>query len=517
MAKAQKIVRPDEPNIIFPLATSYNERGIAGYTHSVTNSEDQRKVNCFYELAKNPMTGKGTLTLAKRPGVSDSSGGATFGTATQQVFLIISQPISTLIGKQVGSIPPWVISIISGTDIRASDAATDTVIQTIGATYRPSYIDKTLISGVETVVLQLRPFTFSSVQRVYYSNAIATWTEITDADFTALVHRGKMEHMDGFAFILEAQNRIFNSDTNSISSWVASNFITKQIVQDTPVGLAKLNNQIIAFGEDTVEMFYNAGNATGSPLLPIRHLHQRIGLVAPRVDGDGGHYYCTIGDRIYFVGRAAGGIKTAGVFAYNGSVMEKISTPYIDKILSELASSTTAFSSVNSMGFHGKMAVSILLTVPNDTAPRWLMFFPEWKEWFEWTSTIFNSINSGEHFLACSSGNKATIYNFPSTDNWQDAGTSYQWFSQFKLPTNGSARRFMHMYGVDADTDASANDLTVEISTNDCVSFSTLGTIDQTQDRKLAFRGGAFRKAHIRLGNTNARPTRIHNFLARID
>src|SRR5258706_4423579 len=90
----------DEPNVIIPLASSYNERGITGFTHAVTNSEDQRKINCFYELVKNAMTGKGTLTLSKRPGVTDSSGGLGWGATGQDVYLIISEPNSTALGKE---------------------------------------------------------------------------------------------------------------------------------------------------------------------------------------------------------------------------------------------------------------------------------------------------------------------------------------------------------------------------------------------------------------------------------
>lgn len=508
----------DEPNIVIPLASSYNERGVTGYTHSITNSEDQRKINCFYELAKNAMTGKGTLTLVKRPGVSDSSGGAGWGATGQDVYLIVTDPTaSSGIGKQSANVPPWVINV-SGGNIRASSAAVDTNI-TSSAAYLPYFIDKTIISGIETVVLQIKfqSASLTTSQQAWYSSAIATWTQITDGDFTALVHRGKMEHMDGYAFILDSLNKIWNSDTNSLANWTATSFIAKQIVQDVPVGLAKLNNQIIAFGDDTLEAFYNNGNTTGSPLFPIRHLHQRVGLIAPFVSNSAatGHYYCTIGKRIFFVGRIAGGINAACVFAYDGQIVEKISSPYIDKLLSEIV--TTSFYSVNSVGFHGQQAMAILLTSPNATSQRWLMFFPEWKEWFEWTSTVFSPINSGEHFLSCGAALKDKIYNFPSTDNWQDAGTSYAWSTQFKLPTNASSPKFMPMYGIDSDTDTSANSLTVEISTDDSKTFSTLGTIDQTQDRKVLFGGGSFRRAHIRLGNTNARPSRLHRFLARIE
>src|SRR5258707_7606423 len=86
----------DEPNVIIPLASSFNERGIAGFTHSVTNSEDQRKINCFYELAKNAATGKGTLTLAKRPGVTKDSN--SYGDSTQVPYLIITYPSTSPFG-----------------------------------------------------------------------------------------------------------------------------------------------------------------------------------------------------------------------------------------------------------------------------------------------------------------------------------------------------------------------------------------------------------------------------------
>jgi len=202
------------------------------------------------------------------------------------------------------------------------------------------------------------------------------------------------------------------------------------------------------------------------------------------------------------------------VFVFDGSQFNRVSTPYIDKILSEKADSIY---SVNSVGHHGQVGVGIALTAPGTATQRWLMFYPDWKEWFEWTSTIYSPVNSGPWFLGSSSGNTHRVYDFPATDNWQDDGTSYPWSAQFRVPSNGASRNFMLMYGVDADTDTSANSLTVEASDDDCATFSTLGTIDMTQDRKVLFRGGSYRKRHIRLGATNARPARLHNFLARIE
>lgn len=502
-AAVKAIGATDEPNVILPLATSYNERGVAGFTHTVTNSEDQRKINCFYELAKNAMTGKGTLTLAKRPGVQVGSG--SFGSSTQATFLIARAPSSAL------NATPWIFSRVTN-DIRVSDSSVTTVIVT-AATYYPTYIDKTIISGAETLVLQIEA-TPTSTHRVFFSSGAigAAWTEIVDADFTGLSHRGKMEHMDGFAFILASDNKIYNSDTNSLANWTATSFIAKQIIQDSPLGLAKLNNQIIAFGETTMEVFYNAGNTTGSPLLPVRHLHQRIGLAKSTTSTSTTHYYAVVGDRLYFAGRRAGGVGSVGVFAYDGQRVEKVSTPYIDKIFSENGSCALIYP----VGFGGASAIAFSLQTIGDS--RWFMFFPDYKEWFEWASDVFRPTNNGHYFVGSGSASLSDkVYSFAQSDNWQDNAVSYAWSTQFKLPANGSARKFMPMYGVDADTDTSANSLTVEISTDDSKTFSTLGTIDQTQDRKVLFRGGSFRRAHIRLGNTNARPSRLHNFLARIE
>lgn len=493
----------DEPNVILPLAFSYNERGVQGFTHTVTNSEDQRKVNVFYETVRNAATGKGTLTLCKRPGVAINA--ISCGSSTQTPYAILTSE-----GRSVVS-QPIVFSVSSGGDITGSESATPTTILTPASGQKPYIADKTSISSIENLVLQTRTST-TSKHRVFYSTDNITWTEIVDVDFTGLIHAGKMEHMDGFAFILADTNRIWNSDSNSLANWTATSFITKAIRQDYPVGLARLKNQILAFGDRSVEMFYNATNTVGSPLGRIPQLSQDIGLVGT-ISG-GTNYYATIENKIFFVGRKSGGLYSVGVFAYDGANFDKVSTMYIDKILNEKADS---LASVTTFGFMGHAAVAINWTIPGTTSLRWLMFFPEWREWFEWTSDIFSPVNSGSWFLGISSGNTNKVYNFTASDNWQDNGTSYAWSTQFKLPMNGSSTKFMPMYGVDADTDTVANNLTVEISTTDPQVFSTLGTIDQTQDRKVLFEGGSFTKAWIRLGNTNARPTRIHSWLARIE
>jgi hypothetical protein len=120
----------------------------------------------------------------------------------------------------------------SGNDCRASDASTTTVIVT-AAGYAPAYVDKTAISGVDTLVVQLR--NASGTQTAWYSSAIGTFTQINDSDFTSLAHQGKIEHLDGYAFIA-TRNRIYSSDINSLSSWNAASYIDRQSKQDIGTG-----------------------------------------------------------------------------------------------------------------------------------------------------------------------------------------------------------------------------------------------------------------------------------------
>ena len=492
-----------KPNIVLPLASSYDERGVAGFTDSQTNDYDQRKINCFYEVTKNAITGSGKIKLSKRPGISDS--GNSYGVSGQTTFVAITKPGGSFAD---GSATPWVFGVSSLTTIFAADSSTSAAIVTASG-YIPAYVDKTLISGVETIVLQIRK-DFTNSQRAFYSatNSVSSFIEITHTNFTSLVHKGKMESMDGFTFVLDNQNRIFTSSSNSLAAWGPADFITKQVKQDFPVGLARLNNQILAFGNETVEVFYNAGNTAGSPLSPIRQLHQKIGLsigVGNPVTAT--HYYAIIENRLYFIGRKAGGASSLGLYVYNGSSFQKISTQEMDKILS-----TANIFSVNSVGFNGNAAIAISFTDPLAITANWLMFFPEWNDWFEWKSTIFQPVNSGSNFLGLSQPTKTYI--FSTGDAWADAGTSYTMQTQFKLPNDGAQNKFCQKVSVTGDTSTTAQGLLIEFSDDDYQTWNTAGTIDLTQSEKYLTRLGRYYDRAYRITSTTAAEVRLSSFNA---
>lgn len=509
------------PNLTIPLASSYNGRGDKGYTNTITSSYDQRKINCCYELVKNSITGKATLYLAKRPGVT---GSVILNDTTHQLYRLQQAPGSSVRDA------PWGFLASSSANYAASTATTTTILT--ANDYWPAFSDRTLISGVDTVYVQLLKNDVSLAQRVFYSTAIGTWTEISDGDFTGLFHRGKMEAMDGFHFILTSANNVVNSDLNSIANWTATGSIAKQIKQDFPRGLMRLGNQLLACGDETMEPFYNAGNPSGSPLSGIKQLHQRIGIYANGSaisTGTGSllsgstDYYATVENKIYFVGRSGSAYSSISVYSYDGSRCEKIGTPGVDKILSEMVGGVggALFGpyAVTTVRFHGQTAIAIVLTSPVVTIHRALMFFPQWNDWAEWTSGIFLiSGNSGSHYIITSIGsNQSQTLTFSdASEFFDDAGTNYLFSTQFKLPPNGGQRKRMLEYGVIGDTARSANTLTVEVSDDDWQTFTTKTTLDLTKVRKIAVQGGTYIERGIRLSNTNALETRLQSFIARV-
>jgi hypothetical protein len=356
------------------------------------------------------------------------------------------------------------------------------------------------------LVVQLR--NASGTQTAWHSTAIGTFTQISDSDFTGLAHQGKLEHIDGYALI-STRNRIYNSDLNSLSAWRDTGYIARQTTQDIGTGLGKLGSQIISWGTATMEIFRNVGNPTGSPLEGQPMLAQRYGLPSTIVTGMR-HYYAELGGRIYWRGS-----NPSGVYAYDGQRVEKISSPAIDKILAE-----RQHYHVGVIGFQGKRALALCLDTPDAATQRALLFFPEWNDWFEWSSTVFIAQASPRLEDVCLGvgSNQHKLYAIATTsDNWQDAGGNFTWTHQFKMPKKGMGLERMHWFGVKGDTARSALSLSVEFSDDDYQSFSSARTIDMTSPKKQLMACGSYRSARaVRLSYAGSLDVRIESALARV-
>jgi hypothetical protein len=496
MARVEYI---DEPNLIVPLAASLNQRGIAGFTQAITNRTDQLKINTVYEPITNAFTGKTTLYVGKRPGVVDSGG--VYGTSTNVSYFHEIAPDGSV---------PWLF-YKHGDDVRAAvNGGTSTNITTSAVNVIPAFIDKTSIGGVdEAIVIQLRN-NASFAQTVWQSagsNPSAGFTQLT-LQGTPL---GKMEFLDGYGFISDVDGRIWNSQLNTLSTWPASAWISRTVMQDTATGLARLGNQIISFGTASMEVFRNAGNAAGSPLESVKPLSKNYGLPTPNTIGKR-HYYAVLGDWLYWRGS-----NPTGVFAYNGMTVEKVSTPAVDKIIGQV---DVYF--VGVITFSGKAAVVFGLNLVTDATQRALLFFPSWKDWILWESSVFIPQTSPRNteVLLGGPGNTSKLFNLSiSAENYRDAGTDYTMTLQFKLPTNGNAHQRLQMFGVKGDTAASTTTSTLKVrfTTDDWQTSTAARDIDLTKAKKHIYRCGGYSDLGVYLDHTGNLNCRLEAALARVE
>jgi hypothetical protein len=99
---------------------------------------------------------------------------------------------------------------------------------------------------------------------VFTTNAAGT--KISDGDFPT-PHVPMPIFMDGYLFLAKAGTAdLYNSDLNDPAAWTNGSYISSELYPDDIVGLAKINNYLVAIGRTGCEYFYDAANAVGTPL-----------------------------------------------------------------------------------------------------------------------------------------------------------------------------------------------------------------------------------------------------------
>lgn len=93
-----------------------------------------------------------------------------------------------------------------------------------------------------------------------------------DADYPATTVKG-FAYLNGATYVMQPQAVIWGSAINSVSvagDWTALNFISAQADPDNGIAIDKQLVYVIAMNQWTTEVFFDAGNATGSPLGPVQ-------------------------------------------------------------------------------------------------------------------------------------------------------------------------------------------------------------------------------------------------------
>ena len=129
--------------------------------------------------------------------------------------------------------------------------------------------------------------------------------------------------MDGYLFLAEKDSdTIYNSDLNDYTTWDLD--VQKIRATQFPgniVALSRINNYVVAFKENSLEFFYNAGLSDTSPLERNTSYTKQIGLY------NTGSLVST-NNTCYFVGKDQYGSRK--VFELTETKCDVISTPLVD-------------------------------------------------------------------------------------------------------------------------------------------------------------------------------------------
>jgi hypothetical protein len=211
------------------------------------------------------------------------------------------------------------------------------------------------------------------------SGITATATAILNYFPTSLVPG--VAYLDTYVAVMTTEGRIYTSNSGDPTTWNALNYISSNSQPDAATGITSHLNYVVAFNQWSTQFFYDAGNTTGSPLLPNASANLEIGCA-------NGNSIAKFEQTVVWVGQSNTAGK--GVYLLNGITPNKISNQYIDKYLdADTCTNCVAYG----IKYNGHSWY--VLTLP-DTDVTFVFDLDE-KVWTFWSSVLNNT---EQYFIA---------------------------------------------------------------------------------------------------------------------
>lgn len=324
-----------------------------------------------------------------------------------------------------------------------------------------------------------------------------TLTPVVDTNYPAETVPGIVV-LNSFAYVMQPDGTIRACALDNPLSWPSLQFIVADYEDDPGIAIAKYLNYLVAFGQYTLQFYYDAGNpAPGIALSPYQSLSTKIGLA----------YASTLvsaKQTLIWVGQTEQ--RDWGVYIMNGVTPQRVSTPWVDKAINVNLNSSVHCWSTGAEGH-----TFYVLQFP--TANYALVYDMDTAQWHIWTNgdetempysyavtEFFGDLWLGmDHF-------GGMIFRV-SFEFYDDNGTPFGLRSQTDKYDNGSLQR---KYWGQADfvSDLNPSTVTLEVSDDDYQNWITWGTFDVSKIRPMLNRGGSSRRRAFRATQTDSHPAR---------
>ena len=307
--------------------------------------------------------------------------------------------------------------------------------------------------------------------------------------------------LDAYVNIFDTEGTIWTSDAGDATTWPALNYVSAWLESDAPVALHKHLSYILAIKEYYTQVFYDAGNAVGSPLSPVPGAKINFGCIHGRTVAECG------GDVMWVARTREGGITVILVSALKAM---PVSTPPVERLLQAADYSGNVYSwsaKVDGHRFYGVTVVNSNLTLVYDITSRL---------WYQWTDPSGNYLpyaastidtNNQVVFQHESDGD---LYHLQIT-NYQDEGVTFP-VDIYTPNWTGGTRNWKTLSRLTIVGDqAAASTAQLRFSDDDYQTWTDAGSVDLSIDDPFWEGLGSFKKRAFRLTHNANAPFRVES------
>jgi len=348
----------------------------------------------------------------------------------------------------------------------------------------------------------------SATQVTIDGNATATTTGVSLTFETGFpVDRVPgIAYLDGYINVMTPDATIWSSDANEPDSWPLDSNIVAQIEADKAVYLSKQLVYLLAFKKYSVEMFYDAGNAAGSPLSPVQGAKVSFGC---RHAGS----IANMEGTIFWVSQARDG--GTAVYLMDNVKSAMISTPPIERLLQQ-ADYTTVYSWCARVAGHKYYCV----TLPSSNLS--LVYDMTSQQWYQWTDyqgnylPFVSATYTGDNqaiFQHATNGNMYELEIVNATDDGQVITMDV-----YTPNYDGGTRKRKTVVIMDIIADqTNGSVLQVRCSDDDYQTWTNFREVDLSKNRPMLINCGTFRRRAYHFRHQSATPLRIRAVELQID
>ena len=402
------------------------------------------------------------------------------------------------------------VSSVSSNEIRGLFYWEDTskIFYSVGNSiyiYNVSTGSSTTLSGVFTTTIGDVGFT----EYLYDNNTVVviatdgttllqidstnTVTTCTDPDLPA--HQPYPVFTDGYLLLVKINTSdIYNSDLNNPLAWTPGNFISAEMSPDLLRRICKVNNYVVALGTESVEYFWDAGNASGSPFnrndSPVK-INSYLGGLSQ------------YGNDVYYIGKNSSGQPS--VFMLKDFKIDDLGSPSITRYLSLVTEDISTWRT-NVVSMQGHTVLVLSAGSKNYTydldEKLWGRFSYQNTDQFniKYSARVTTSISN--YTVFCFKTASATIFKFDDT-LMQDSGANYTCQIITEQSNFGTLnRKTMPRFGFYADRTPADSNMSIYWTDDDFQSYSGPRLINMNQDLQSTYVLGSFRQRAFKLQYT---------------